>query len=362
MRFMEGSRVEVLRKKKESYGCWVPARILWKDGCIYTVRYELLLSSKGEAVVEKVHEKDVRPCPSPVHEQEKWVFGDIAEVFDLHSWRVGKIAKVLNNNQFIVRLCGSVQLKKFHVSDLRVRRAWHNNQWIVLGKGSQNKQLCDSFKGIPYLRYEADHAKCEEPPTVDRHNQDYVCKLPPGRTVNKSVAIYNRSLRGDAVVRVNKTKRRLTSEVHEYHQPPKKLLPTKVDAPPFSRDTPLQLAEDSDACSVASCSSNDLAENTFQNTRKHSRTVASSFYDDDDTTSSSCPTKTGRGYPKSLSEHDLDANIHELELHAYKTTMQALYASGPLSWEQESLLTNLRLSLHISNEEHLHQLRYLLST
>ena len=54
-------------------------------------------------------------------------------------------------------------------------------------------------------------------------------------------------------------------------------------------------------------------------------------------------------------------NIHELELRAYRSTVRALHAAGLLTWEQESLLTNLRLSLNISNEEHLLQLRHLLS-
>jgi hypothetical protein len=61
-------------------------------------------------------------------------------------------------------------------------------------------------------------------------------------------------------------------------------------------------------------------------------------------------------------EQKQGAEIHELEFHAYRSTVQALYASGPLSWEQESLLTNLRLSLNISDEEHLLHLRQLLST
>lgn len=55
-------------------------------------------------------------------------------------------------------------------------------------------------------------------------------------------------------------------------------------------------------------------------------------------------------------------DVHELELEAYRSTVRALHASGPLTWEQESLLTNLRLSLNISNEEHLLQLRRLLSS
>lgn len=53
-------------------------------------------------------------------------------------------------------------------------------------------------------------------------------------------------------------------------------------------------------------------------------------------------------------------SIHGLELHAYRYTLQALYASGPFSWEQEELLTNLRTTLRISNDEHLVELKNLI--
>lgn len=134
MRFKEGSRVEVLRRKKESCGLWFPARILSKVGNVYTVRYELYLSSNGEPVEEKVHEEHVRPCPPPARGGESWVVGDITEVFDLLAWRVGKVAKVLGNGCVIVRLFNSIQLKKFHVSNLRVCCAWRDNRWVSLGK------------------------------------------------------------------------------------------------------------------------------------------------------------------------------------------------------------------------------------
>ncbi|XP_020269686.1 uncharacterized protein LOC109844925 [Asparagus officinalis] len=134
MRFKEGSRVEVLRNKKEAYGSWFPARTLSKVGNMYTVRYELCLTSKGEPMIEKVPEEDIRPCPLLVNEGESWAVGDIAEAFDLCCWRVGKIAKIFRDNCCVVRLFGSIQLKKFHVSDLRVRQAWRNNRWISLGK------------------------------------------------------------------------------------------------------------------------------------------------------------------------------------------------------------------------------------
>ncbi|KAK7311862.1 hypothetical protein RJT34_10289 [Clitoria ternatea] len=52
-------------------------------------------------------------------------------------------------------------------------------------------------------------------------------------------------------------------------------------------------------------------------------------------------------------EEVVAGRIHRLELQAYRRTLEAIYASGSLSWEQEELLTNLRISLNISNDEHL---------
>ncbi|CAL5361445.1 unnamed protein product [Camellia sinensis] len=42
-----------------------------------------------------------------------------------------------------------------------------------------------------------------------------------------------------------------------------------------------------------------------------------------------------------------------LELHAYCNALKALFALGPLSWEDEMEVTDLRLSLHMSDDEHL---------
>ncbi|GLJ11157.1 hypothetical protein SUGI_0144860 [Cryptomeria japonica] len=46
------------------------------------------------------------------------------------------------------------------------------------------------------------------------------------------------------------------------------------------------------------------------------------------------------------------SEVHELESLAYRSVLNALRVRGPLGWHQELLLTDLRLSLHISNDEH----------
>jgi hypothetical protein len=79
--------------------------------------------------------------------------------------------------------------------------------------------------------------------------------------------------------------------------------------------------------------------------------------DDDDVEAST----SGRESPLPM-EGGLKEETHLLELHAYRATMMALYAYGSISWEQEALMTNLRLTLNISTDEHLSELRNLASS
>ncbi|KAG1331727.1 hypothetical protein COCNU_02G016950 [Cocos nucifera] len=52
---------------------------------------------------------------------------------------------------------------------------------------------------------------------------------------------------------------------------------------------------------------------------------------------------------------------HHLELHTYHRTMVALYSSEHFTWEQEAFMTDLRLQLHISIDEHQEELKHLAS-
>lgn len=117
-------------------------------------------------------------------------------------------------------------------------------------------------------------------------------------------------------------------------------------------------AIDDGECSVASCSVNDLYRLGNGGNVKRQHATAGCLPDD---AMSACPCAPG-ARDGDDEEEEAAAGVHGLELGAYRSTMLALYASGPLTWEQEALLTNLRLSLNISNEEHLLQLRRLLSS
>ncbi|KAG8391318.1 hypothetical protein BUALT_Bualt01G0175400 [Buddleja alternifolia] len=58
-------------------------------------------------------------------------------------------------------------------------------------------------------------------------------------------------------------------------------------------------------------------------------------------------------YPRMYEETDMEAKIHQLEQEAYSSVLRAFKAqSDAITWDKESLITELRKELRLSNEEH----------
>lgn len=102
---------------------------------------------------------------------------------------------------------------------------------------------------------------------------------------------------------------------------------------------------DTDACSVGSCSPVSYDENDTP-----------IFFLDG----------TSRGDDSCSSDAESSKEAFGLKeeaerLYTYRSTLGKLFASGPLNWDQEASLTDLRISLNISTDEHLMELRNLKS-
>ncbi|XP_022758308.1 uncharacterized protein LOC111305234 [Durio zibethinus] len=398
MKFRKGNLVEVLRKEHDPCGSWFTGNILSSDGDNYIVRYKLLMDQERKQVVEKVKGKDVRPLPPSVN-GKSWAVGDMAEVFDIQCWKVGKVAKVSkNNDRFVIKFFGSIQLKEFHASCLRIRQAWHGNKWMMIGKVAKGKDLANNFTPkIPYhaggllLKTSLHRSKTllsGRKYRVGQHDggADNVTKCLCMRAISRGHAHQSEDCNMDPLFGGTLKKRKsppcsrgcdetlkgalpLFKQVDDISCPhigvDEKFIKHSTnrnnrmeDKTPhclFDSSRPVWSTEVSDQCSVASCSYNGVANYAGQISHKSSENTP-----DNSDAESSFPSLCGQRDLR-LSPVDIVVDVHELELHAYKSTVEALYASGPLTWEQESLLTNLRLSLNISDEEHLLQLRHLLS-
>ncbi|CAL5444046.1 unnamed protein product [Camellia sinensis] len=283
MRFMKGSKVEVLSKKEVSTGSWLSAEIISGNGHTYSIRY-VSFPSSGEALVERVPRKAIRPCPPPVEgaAADNWVPGDRLEVFHSKnmSWKTATMVKVLGGNKFLVRLIGKSKEFEVHGSHLRVRQSWQDDKWFVVGKG--DAQFAMSMK---------------------KNQKDTNTKLFVGK---------------DHFHAAKKM------EIQE----PQNSTRTLEKASPIGGNSVKHENEDTDSF----------------------RSDAEPFH--------------GRWYEKEGSDlvknKELVARDHKLELRAYCNALKALFASGPLSWEDEMEVTELRLSLHISDDEHLVEIRNLI--
>jgi ENT domain len=87
--------------------------------------------------------------------------------------------------------------------------------------------------------------------------------------------------------------------------------------------------------------------------------LVSNYAEDDDAMSSFVPEKEVSCMEEENRERETDREAHKLELDAYHATVAALHANGCISWEQEAMLSNLRLLLNISIDEQQYVLRSL---
>ncbi|KAL6636762.1 hypothetical protein ACP70R_024334 [Stipagrostis hirtigluma subsp. patula] len=295
-----------------------------------------IFTSEGKFGANKVQgDYGVRPNqPAVVQTRCKWIIGDVTEVLDRNTWKLGKILKMLNNNYFVIRLADCIQLKEFHISSLRIPHT----------------------PGAPHGK----PSSAAEKATGRGKRQAADRSMPPAKALQQMG-------HGTYEMEGNGRKRKATADAS--HHLSKRAHPGHVAASSNLNDSylhsPSQVGEDPE-CSVASCSVNN--GNGKRRAAAAGRFASRCFFPDDDAMSA-CPCTTS-GREEEEEEEDCSdgeppaagVDVHGLELAAYRSTMRALYASGPLTWEQESLLTNLRLSLNISNEEHLLQLRRLLAS
>ncbi|KAJ8640577.1 hypothetical protein MRB53_017271 [Persea americana] len=393
MRFRKGSKVEVLSQGGLPSGAWRPAEIILGNGRHYSVRYYQPVGNRDDAVVERVPRKAIRPCP-PVR-GEIWGAGDMVEVFDNNLWKVSKVLRPLDRNYFLVTLFRPSLEIRVHKSHIRVQQSWQDGQWVVIGQNSRSgenrepdelqmekyilktncellQQDVNSNAHIGNDRLFMEHTislqGCQRASSRSTKRRSEFCSLhietqmeagwkrraieKDGRSqqlvsqcpsqLHEKVENYMQASFNNGMIGFSETgtkKQKLNAGERNFG-------PTRLEP---------NDAESSASCSVASCGSSDHGPYMLPH---HS--IGGLSVDSDDAESSS-----GREYGRrcsSLSGEEWVAKLHKLELRAYHSTMEALYASGPLSWEQEAMITNLRLSLHISNDEHLLEVRHLVST
>ncbi|KAL9241216.1 hypothetical protein vseg_015349 [Gypsophila vaccaria] len=332
MRFKIGSRVEVLTKKKVSSGVWRCAVIEARNGDGYTVRFYRGPDMFKDGF-DKVSAEAVRPCPPPlpVADSTGWAVDDVVEVLDGGYWKVSVIEEVMEDDCYQIHVIGSIDDFRVKKSNIRMRQEWKDGKWVSLGKEAGN---CEDM--VTRMRKKV------------RMMQQQEC-MQKRRAVNNEAK--HKAIPEDMYSFVGCP---VSRGILKQTQCSDNLLTSTVSCRNLGNASE---SKDCVSCSssVASCSVIDLCCD-----RILSHTSTSCSQDSDSLCSdaeSSNP--LGDKEENSTGEQLGDFKTHELDLRSYRHTLELLYASGPLTWDQEILLTDLRKELYVSNDEHLMELRRL---
>ncbi|PWA75055.1 EMSY domain-containing protein, Agenet domain [Artemisia annua] len=368
MKYKKGSIVEVLAKDEFCNEFWRCAQIVSKNGHNYTVRYDVYPGSTDEEDVEHLSAKFIRPCPPVVEVSYFWVPGEEVEVFHDLSWKMAIVLEECSWNNYLVRVVGSLEVLEVTNSKLRVRQSYQDGEWVdanrygVLPK--ENAAILDFYlKDICFDTQNNHHlldsgivsSKTRKRPspccyTQDEENEERPLKFRVSGKEGRRLALLGTS--PEKVV-----------DVTDNSDMKKKINGTNGSG------------NDSVVSSSGSCSANgykpyDMHYRTGHDSDAES-TCQSGYY------GPACPSRYHESACQSPYHEDTeiyhedtdqpDTNersadeIHRQELKAYSSTLEALYAEGPLTWEKETMVTDLRLSLHISNDEHLIMMKNLIS-
>ncbi|KAK7352731.1 hypothetical protein VNO80_18159 [Phaseolus coccineus] len=384
MRLRKGIKVEIPGNTDGLSVEWRCARIISGNGHTYSVQYDRS-STTSEASIERVSRKAIRPSPPPIKGIGSWVANDHVEVYNFGSWRAATVLKFIDGDFYLVRLWVSCKELTVLKVNMRARQTFQNGQWVVMSKGS-GKSPAGKFSLISNSSKDQPENKCRNivSPGLDASDHQEPCLVSSSTLKRTSpfVESYPRKLR--AVSNMGECERfkavttaPLLHKVYAVVYPQnnmgekcmhtsftngtKKYYETGKENPCNVSTHFLERIEEPDYCcsdlsSVGSCSVISSNSNKIS-----SDTLAGPCQDEDTLCSDAESLDVGdvdEGCSTSPSEVAAES-IHRLELHAYHSTLEVMYASGSLSWEQEELLTNLRISLNISNDEHLMEIKNL---
>ncbi|THU45411.1 hypothetical protein C4D60_Mb02t17650 [Musa balbisiana] len=384
MIFKKGNKVEVWNRREVPSGAWWNAEIVSGNGNNYSVRYDGFPTDSSLAV-DGVPGKSIRPRPPSAVGLKDLMSGDVVEVFDINSWKLAQVLMVVDKNYCLVRLIGSSRELRADKSLVRSRLSWQDNKWMMIYKDSrkENGGLRSNLSRQEKFGYRnclpsEKHGSPEKTRCIFSIGTKKRPFYSPAETCNAD----RRKIR--AIEKDGRCQGIITGQLMQCLEKvdavayPGRVLVEKCTCPSLCHRTTglskmvlrrgtqssnkqkslIRSSEPSDAestsSSVGSCSVSSSPFRPLQNHVTYSPNESYSPFDDAKT---SCRVEKESSLPR---KEYLLAEIHQLELNAYRSTLTALHASGPISWEQEASMTNLRLALNISNDEHLVELRNLI--
>nr|GEX02227.1 hypothetical protein [Tanacetum cinerariifolium] len=338
MKYKKGSIVEVLVKDEFCNDVWRCAQIVSRNGHNYTVSYDVYPSFTDEEDVEHLSGKFIRPCPPIVEVLERWVPGDEVEVFHDLSWKMAIVLDDCSWNGYLVRLVGSLEELEVTKSELRVRQSYQNGEWVdadcteqqkcygILPK--ENAVILDFYLKDVSFDDQNNHQRIESGIvlsktrkrastccyTQDEENEERPLKFRVSGKEGRRLIVL-----GTSTEKVDVTNNR----------------DMKENINGISGSETDNVVSSSGSCSTNGYKSYDMYCRTGHDSDAES-TCQSGHHEDAEFYHGGAEIYHGDTDQSDINEAWAD-EIHRQELNAYRSTLDALYASGPLTWEKETM-------------------------
>nr|GEV68300.1 hypothetical protein [Tanacetum cinerariifolium] len=278
MKYKKGSIVEVLDKDGFCNKVWRCAQIVSRNDHNYTVSYDVYPGFTDEEDVEHLYGKFIRPLPPIVEVLKCWVPGDEVELFHDLAWKMAIVLDDCSWNGYLVRLVGSLEELEVTKRELRVRQSYQNEQPQIERVGYLSSKMRKRASPCCY--------------TQDEENEERPLKFRVSGKDGRRLIVLGTSMEMVDDVTNNRDMKENINGTNG----------SETDS----------VVSSSGSCSTNGCKPNDMYCRT-----SHDRDAESA-----------CQSDTDKAWAD---------EIQRQELNAYRFTLDALYSSGPLTWEKETM-------------------------
>ncbi|KAM0873047.1 hypothetical protein ACQ4PT_038331 [Festuca glaucescens] len=373
MRIKTGMDVEAwIKDAATNKSAWRAGKVIQGNGHTYTIKW-----FDGSLDTAGIKRKFVRPSPKPdVQLPMDLAASDIVELFDNNMWKWAEVVRV-GDRQLDVKFVDSTNVFTADMSLLRPQLLYGEEGWAlthkddqiptesavpsrpIAGKNIKRKATCHGIANSAFKPGKAQRSNCTVDSNIVRDvkrfqgdaNRLFAKREAPAARYNNNIEVM---------------------DVHPSHCIKKReetgynadiFLARRTDCDKDNgvrkSDTSSSTSDSSSSCSSGSNNSGDdcadyaTVEHCQEGQEADILLLPRCNEEEQGSDNRRLQHHQANEVQGVMKQEEQNDRVHARELEAYLSVMKAFHATGSLTWAKTGLLSDLRLQLHVSSDEHL---------